>query len=812
MDFKTFGELLSSLPFVRWLAPHASFIARGLSSLLLVIAGANICYYLFGFGRDDIYTTERVEGTPFIVTKPRLIHESFKDYDFFLAAASTTRAPISGSAGAATPASTGTTVGGGSLVAQASIPRSIITDTVVVTVSATSGALLLPQQTLAFTFTPSIYESQRITFRNDLSGTTRAEVSLTATSGIPHTFSIPYESSFDAFVRRAMIVDSWNVFVLIVPFVLFFFSQLFLMQKDLLDEKNKKLRGLLEEKNKELIEDIRKELRGGDLTKARQLSENLRRDLLDAQQKHTISIILSTDIDWHFQYLFSKKDIRSFDHSSNGEVEDRLKRLLDAIPQTDEIYRETLIHQSQLLENIETSKKYGDTESLRSDRSRIIDQLNRISINVLNEPFQRLASETPKYNEEDWQFTPSLEYLNEHLAWLIYPGRHPNLGVNLLADILEYNKQQRDGERLDANIYKQVEDLYQLNRYILPPSYFADLAKLHDTSYLDALNLDKHFLPEEQHDIIAIYGKKGSGKTATLQYFGQAFHTPKTFYAFIALNKNHQSIEEIINSIQLTIIQILMDIFLKHPYVWSSLNAHHDRLKKIFQQFSSIFNDGNPIGYLKRTRKSRDNRINKSRKDMIDWLQTIRRSTLESIDSSTNVFMLADIGTVLSEIGYEQICISLDEANINFNPVECMKTLDESIDQKILLRIAYSEYEEDEHAFDDGFVKVISLDTWSPDKIDDIFVAVFGQGNRFDADGSVRGEFTKVVDVPGDLLIWANVFDVCYPDAYVSRLIWDRVCEAMRQARSELHAEHWNTLVSARAIELLQNAAAHDHE
>ena len=144
--------------------------------------------------------------------------------------------------------------------------------------------------------------------------------------------------------------------------------------------------------------------------------------------------------------------------------------------------------------------------------------------------------------------------------------------------------------------------------------------------------------------------------------------------------------------------------------------------------------------------------------------------------------------------------------------MEYIDILNGSIDQKILLRVAYSEYKEDEHAFDDGFVKVISLDTWSSDKIDDIFVAVFGQGNRFDADGTVRGEFTRVVDVPGDLLIWSNVFDVCYPDAYVSRPIWDRVCEAMRQARNELNAEHWNTLVSARAIELLQNAAAHDHE
>lgn len=812
MDFKTFGELLSSLPFVRWLAPHASFIARGLSSLLLIIAGANICFYLFGLGRDDIYTTERVEGTPFIVTKPRLIHESFKDYDFFLALASTTAPSGSTPPNPPTIVTASATAAPIPVATPAGLPRPVLGNTAVVTVSAASGVLLLPRQTLVFTFTPSIYDSQRVVFRNDLSEVGQAKISLTDDSGTAHTFSISHESPFDALARRIMIIDSWNALVLIVPFILFFFSQLFLMQKDLLEEKARKLKYDREESNRKLIENIRQEVRSGNLSTAKQLSENLQQDFLTDQQKKIVETILSSNTDWHFQCLFSKRDMVSLEQSPHDEIKDRVEYLISSIPRTNNFYLEALSYQNQLIENINTSARQGDNEIHRSDRARILEQLSRISIDVLNQDLNNLPITSRRYGEEDLKLNSSSEYLNEHLSWLIFPKKHTNLSVNLLADILEYNKQQRDGEGLDANIHKQVENLYQLNRHILPPSYFADLTKTCDLPYIDALNLTSYFLPEDQYEIIAIHGKQGSGKTTTLKYFGQAFHTPTTFYAFITLDENHQTNEDLVNSFQIIATKTLMDIFLEHPYVWLSLNKQRNHLGTIFQQSPLIFHNGDPIGNLKRMRKSRDNIINRSRRDMIDWLQDIRKSTLGINNKPDHSSILLAISDVLEKIGYNQIYISFDDAPRNFNPMEYIDILNGSIDQKILLRVAYSEYKEDEHAFDDGFVKVISLDTWSSDKIDDIFVAVFGQGNRFDADGTVRGEFTRVVDVPGDLLIWSNVFDVCYPDAYVSRPIWDRVCEAMRQARNELNAEHWNTLVSARAIELLQNAAAHDHE
>lgn len=72
--------------------------------------------------------------------------------------------------------------------------------------------------------------------------------------------------------------------------------------------------------------------------------------------------------------------------------ETQIKALLDGLEKNDPRYAEVLTFQEQLVRNLDESRRYGDTETLRADRNRIVDQLNRLNLEVLGQPLQRLLS------------------------------------------------------------------------------------------------------------------------------------------------------------------------------------------------------------------------------------------------------------------------------------------------------------------------------------------------------------------------------------------------------------------------------------
>jgi hypothetical protein len=58
-------------------------------------------------------------------------------------------------------------------------------------------------------------------------------------------------------------------------------------------------------------------------------------------------------------------------------------------------YRDALVYQQRLLDNIHQAKRYGDIPSLQYERAQVIDQLNSLSMSSLNVSFNVLCESSP---------------------------------------------------------------------------------------------------------------------------------------------------------------------------------------------------------------------------------------------------------------------------------------------------------------------------------------------------------------------------------------------------------------------------------
>ncbi|RLC62852.1 MAG: hypothetical protein DRI48_09100 [Chloroflexi bacterium] len=72
-----------------------------------------------------------------------------------------------------------------------------------------------------------------------------------------------------------------------------------------------------------------------------------------------------------------------------------LRRLLEQLGADHPRYSEALTYQHRLIENIEQVRRHGDTETLRAERSRIIEQLNRFALEEVDTPFNDLCKAVP---------------------------------------------------------------------------------------------------------------------------------------------------------------------------------------------------------------------------------------------------------------------------------------------------------------------------------------------------------------------------------------------------------------------------------
>lgn len=67
-----------------------------------------------------------------------------------------------------------------------------------------------------------------------------------------------------------------------------------------------------------------------------------------------------------------------------------LKHLLDQLDAQDPHYLDALTLEQRLTENIKSAERYGDTETLRAERTRIIESLNVLSLDTFGKPFNDL--------------------------------------------------------------------------------------------------------------------------------------------------------------------------------------------------------------------------------------------------------------------------------------------------------------------------------------------------------------------------------------------------------------------------------------
>lgn len=69
-----------------------------------------------------------------------------------------------------------------------------------------------------------------------------------------------------------------------------------------------------------------------------------------------------------------------------------LSKLLARIGQNHPRYSEALVYQQRLFESIAQARRYGDTETTRAERARVIDRLNEVSVSVLGTAFNELCN------------------------------------------------------------------------------------------------------------------------------------------------------------------------------------------------------------------------------------------------------------------------------------------------------------------------------------------------------------------------------------------------------------------------------------
>jgi DNA-binding transcriptional ArsR family regulator len=82
---------------------------------------------------------------------------------------------------------------------------------------------------------------------------------------------------------------------------------------------------------------------------------------------------------------------RTHQPDAYSHYEEGLDRLLTRITRDDPHYRQVLIYQQRLIENITQSRQYGDTDTRKAERSEIVDRLNDFALSTLKMSFDELC-------------------------------------------------------------------------------------------------------------------------------------------------------------------------------------------------------------------------------------------------------------------------------------------------------------------------------------------------------------------------------------------------------------------------------------
>jgi hypothetical protein len=406
----------------------------------------------------------------------------------------------------------------------------------------------------------------------------------------------------------------------------------------------------------------------------------------------------------------------------------------------------------------------------------------------------------------DGVFSPDVEYLNEHLAWLLFPQRSKVLTIESLEYIRTCIKENVDlAIRLDPVITRRIEDEYQLSRRLIPPPYFINLSD--DLSkYCDAFEFSRHFHPESKNQIIALFGREKSGKTETLRYFQRASPSTDTFYAFIDAEGIESDISLVLLNIQQAFCENMLHIFIQYPFIWTLLSAENQSLvASVIRQHHSILEsetfNHDPINMIKPwLRGSPDRLIADASESLIRMLQDIYRD--QHARQGERIF-LDELGDIISVLKYTSVCVFIDNLHEKWRSATLLRFLNGHLPQEVLLRISYRR----NILADPSFLEL----KWDSDKLGAVFETMLGRPNKFDAYPEVSKQLIHQMTVPSDFQVWLAVFEEIYPEGGdVTPDAWKRVHSAMHQARNELTpmAADWSEQVSTRAIAILKEEQA----
>lgn len=76
---------------------------------------------------------------------------------------------------------------------------------------------------------------------------------------------------------------------------------------------------------------------------------------------------------------------------SFSRYEAGLNKLQTSLGQSHTHYADFLVYQQRLMENLAQSRRYGDTENRRSERSEILDRLNKLTLISVKTSFNKLC-------------------------------------------------------------------------------------------------------------------------------------------------------------------------------------------------------------------------------------------------------------------------------------------------------------------------------------------------------------------------------------------------------------------------------------
>lgn len=746
----------------------ARWLVRTLLVILIVALAVNFAYYILLCNRDDVYTTRLIPNTSLAITAPTVVYAGGKVYQFFLSLApppsitsqisTANTVPTSVSptgilsptitAPAPTQGATGPVTSTNASGAGTAIPTKV-------RIVAAQRIVLLPQQTMVFTFTPGVYQSYVFSYTNSFSeqsagdASVKIEVDDSLTADVP----INQEGAIWAFLRQLFINNLGAVlFTSIIPSVLVVIAFIY---DQLEQEKSEMYQYRMDYMAQHCGDDIRDDYFMSSLEifnrEIERLPDNLRKQFDEVR----------------FQLVV--RDIK--ESILKGDIDEGKRKYKFSTP--------------QLL-----------TGSLSNEQKKTLDDLISDEVDV-----------HLKYIKD------SGELSDAHLSWLLYK-KSEVLSLNILQDVLARHEDRKF--ILEKSLHEKIVRMFRVRSIQLPPSqekeyivgnvhkngfahrFFYNRLKAKDYNkffevlddFVDKLKLDSG------NQIVVVTGLSGSGKHQLLRRFIQNEKFEKVFYIWLSLPVTQSNIHIVIRHIQEMMLQELFVLLVDNPYLWDSVEVDIQKmLGEVIARRPYLF-ECDPVNYLKSRPMTKSMILYEDdRRSFIEWLQKCYKEAFNENKRDRQIeLFISDIGRAIEIFKFSGVCFCIENVNHEFDAVQLLRVLNGYLKQDVFLRLVYNNTPAIliETVF---WVDVVFKSEWF--KRD----AWIGYLPKFESE-AVSEQFKQHITVLSDLEPWLVLLRD-YP--LVTEARWKEVCGAMVLARQERDpvANNWIMADCKRALELL---------